>query len=146
MNVEIGTEAPIFLFWEYLFQIFGILSLQCGRESNQGPTLRQSANHLATPNPSIILPSRHGPYPLLLVLNFSSSFTLQTQRIPKNRLCSKSITTWNSELPFLCLKIKITCCRFRILCDWFIYPFKIQRKTKSIHLHKQRVRYTWNDS
>jgi hypothetical protein len=29
MNVEIGTEALIFLFWEYLFQIFGILSLQC---------------------------------------------------------------------------------------------------------------------
>ncbi len=29
MNVEIGTESPIFLFWEYLFQIFGILSLQC---------------------------------------------------------------------------------------------------------------------
>ncbi len=29
MNVEIGTETPVFLFWEYLFQIFGILSLQC---------------------------------------------------------------------------------------------------------------------
>ncbi len=29
MNVEIGTETPIFLFWEYLIQIFGILSLQC---------------------------------------------------------------------------------------------------------------------
>ncbi len=29
MNVEIVTEAPIFLSWEYLFQIFGILSLQC---------------------------------------------------------------------------------------------------------------------
>jgi hypothetical protein len=29
MNVEIGTETPIFLFWEYLFRKFGILSLQC---------------------------------------------------------------------------------------------------------------------
>ena len=28
MNVEIGTETPIFLFWEYLFRNFGILSLQ----------------------------------------------------------------------------------------------------------------------
>jgi hypothetical protein len=28
MNVEIGTETPLFLFWEYLFQNFGILSLQ----------------------------------------------------------------------------------------------------------------------
>jgi hypothetical protein len=31
MNVEIGTETPIFLFWEYLFRNFGILSLQCIR-------------------------------------------------------------------------------------------------------------------
>ncbi len=29
MNVEIGAEAPIFLFWEYLFRNFGMLSLQC---------------------------------------------------------------------------------------------------------------------
>jgi len=29
MNVEIGTDTPIFLCWEYLFQNFGILSLQC---------------------------------------------------------------------------------------------------------------------
>ncbi len=34
MNVEIGTEAPIFLFWEYFFLIFGILSLQCVEENN----------------------------------------------------------------------------------------------------------------
>jgi hypothetical protein len=32
MNVEIGTDAPIFLFWEYLFQIFGILSLPSKRD------------------------------------------------------------------------------------------------------------------
>jgi len=29
MNVEIGTVAAQFLSWEYLFQIFGIISLQC---------------------------------------------------------------------------------------------------------------------
>jgi hypothetical protein len=29
MNVEIGTETPIFLLWEYLFQNVGIVSLQC---------------------------------------------------------------------------------------------------------------------
>jgi hypothetical protein len=29
MNVEIGTLAELFLFWEYLFQSFGIGSLQC---------------------------------------------------------------------------------------------------------------------
>jgi hypothetical protein len=30
MNVGIVTVAMQFLFWEYLSQIFGIVSLQCG--------------------------------------------------------------------------------------------------------------------
>jgi hypothetical protein len=44
MNVEIGTKTPIFLFWEYLFRNFGILSLQCPLHEmflgNRGKNLR----------------------------------------------------------------------------------------------------------
>jgi hypothetical protein len=32
MNVGIGIEAAQFLFWDHLFIIFGIVSLQCGKK------------------------------------------------------------------------------------------------------------------
>jgi hypothetical protein len=35
MNVGIGTVAAQFLSWEYLFQIFGIVSLQCSGYGTQ---------------------------------------------------------------------------------------------------------------
>jgi hypothetical protein len=33
--VEIGTEVAQFLFWEYLYRIFGIDPLQCVNSSSQ---------------------------------------------------------------------------------------------------------------
>jgi hypothetical protein len=38
MNIGIRTVAVQFLFWEYLFRIFVIVSLQCGGDEGCKPT------------------------------------------------------------------------------------------------------------
>ncbi len=50
MNVEIGAETPIFLFWEYLFPNFGNLSLQCSFPSSNKKVYFQpcSCSHMST--------------------------------------------------------------------------------------------------
>ncbi len=51
MNVEIGTEeALIFRYWEYLFQIFGILSLQCEPDLSTQQYVLDSSNHWVIQN------------------------------------------------------------------------------------------------
>jgi hypothetical protein len=40
MNVEIGIETLIFLFWEYLFRNFGILSLQCAHDKKPRQSIK----------------------------------------------------------------------------------------------------------
>ncbi len=46
MNVEIGTEAAPFLFWEYLVQIFSIKYLQCGITLDNMMILRNLERYL----------------------------------------------------------------------------------------------------
>ncbi len=52
MNVEIGTDTPIFLFWEYLFRNFGILSLQWSSMPSKIDQLKSGTVHSSELEPN----------------------------------------------------------------------------------------------
>ncbi len=69
MNVEIGTKTLIFLFWEYLFRNFGILSLQRGIHLQSHSLISRNKTYKrgisrTLPSSSIIPPPLHSPHTL----------------------------------------------------------------------------------
>ncbi len=47
MNVETGTVAAKFLFWEYLFRIFGICNLQCRHTNRRNTVYKKDGQEIA---------------------------------------------------------------------------------------------------
>jgi hypothetical protein len=78
LNVEIGTETPIFLFWEYLFQNFGILSLQCTEHRSKAKAVTLNIKYKILDKPST-------PFsPLLLKVWLFSSPKVVTKLIHRS--------------------------------------------------------------
>jgi hypothetical protein len=80
--VEIGKETPIFLFWEYLFQNFGIFSLQCKKYITEFLSCCHPCKFMSAHGFALLLDKKQGGLTLTKGLASRLSLSVSCQDFP----------------------------------------------------------------